>query len=450
MQIIILNDYLDMKVTVIGTGYVGLVAGTCFSNFGIEVNCIDNDINKISALKEGKIPIYEPGLEELVVKNCKDGHLSFSTDKSLLDKADVLVIAVGTPSGEDGNANLTYLDSVLEDIAKYASKDKFIMIKSTVPVGTAKRVKAALESKRKDLKFNIISNPEFLREGSAVNDFLNPDRIVIGTMNEESKEIARKLYGPLLIHGAYIEFTDNSTAEIIKYAANGFLAMKVAFINEISDIAEKFGGNIEDIARGIGSDKRIGKHFLKPGPGYGGSCFPKDTLALAKIANDAGSPSLIINAVIESNNNRKQEMADKIINALEGGVKDKHIAVLGLTFKAETNDMRDSASIDIINKLINCGAIIKAYDPKGMEEAKMVFGNNVIEYCKDPYHTAAGADVLCIITEWPEFTTLNLDTIKSLMKTPTIVDFRNIYSLSEMKTLGYNYISLGRSIVKAE
>lgn len=435
-----------MKLTVIGTGYVGLVAGTCFSNFGIEVNCIDNDISKINALKEGKIPIYEPGLEELVLKNHKNGHLNFSTDKALLDKADILVIAVGTPSASDGNANMSYLDSVLDDIAKYVNSDKYIIIKSTVPVGTAKRVKKILEEKRPDLKFHLISNPEFLREGSAVNDFLFPDRIVIGTMSSEVKEVARKLYGPLIVNGAHIEFTDNNTAEIIKYAANGFLAMKVAFINEMADLAEKFSGNIEDIANGIGSDKRIGKHFLKPGPGYGGSCFPKDTLALAKTAHDVSSPSLIINAVIESNHKRKQKMADKIISALGGDVAGKIVAILGLTFKAETDDMRDSASIDIINTLKSKGAIIKAYDPKGMDEAKKIFGN-YIEYCKDPFLAAKDAEVLCIITEWAEFKTLDLEPIKEVMRKPIIVDFRNLYSIEEMKNSGFTYISLGREKV---
>ncbi|AIF80617.1 UDP-glucose 6-dehydrogenase [endosymbiont of Acanthamoeba sp. UWC8] len=435
-----------MKVTVIGTGYVGLVAGTCFANFGIEVNCIDNDVTKINALKEGVIPIYEPGLEELVIKNYKNGHLHFSTDKSLLDKADVLVIAVGTPAAKDGNANMTYLDSVLEDIAKYVNHDKYIIIKSTVPVGTANRVKKTLEEKRQDLKFSIISNPEFLREGSAVNDFFYPDRIVIGTMDEESKEIARKLYAPVIVNDTHIEFTDNSTAEIIKYAANAFLAMKVAFINEISDIAEQFGGNIEDISNGIGSDKRIGKHFLKPGPGYGGSCFPKDTLALAKAANDASIPSLIINAVIDSNDRRKAKMASKVISALNGDINGKTIAILGLTFKAETDDMRDSASIDIINTLKNKGAVIKAYDPKGMEEAKKIFGNS-IEYCDDIFTAANNAEALCIITEWAEFKTLDLQQLQKCMQQPIIIDLRNIYSREEMSNSGFTYISLGRAKV---
>ncbi|MBA8667287.1 UDP-glucose/GDP-mannose dehydrogenase family protein [Holosporaceae bacterium 'Namur'] len=435
-----------MKVTVIGTGYVGLVAGTCFANFGIEVNCIDNDVTKINALKDGVIPIYEPGLEELVIKNYKNGNLHFSTDKSLLDKADILVIAVGTPATKDGNANMTYLDSVLEDIAKYVSHDKYIIIKSTVPVGTANRVKKTLEEKRRDLKFSIISNPEFLREGSAVNDFFYPDRIVIGTMDEESKEIARKLYAPVVANDTHIEFTDNSTAEIIKYAANAFLAMKVAFINEISDIAEEFSGNIEDIANGIGSDKRIGKHFLKPGPGYGGSCFPKDTLALAKAAYDASIPSLIINAVIDSNDRRKRKMASKVISALNGDINGKTIAILGLTFKAETDDMRDSASIDIINVLKNKGAVIKAYDPKGMEEAKKIFGDS-IEYCNDLFSAANNAEALCIITEWAEFKTLDLQQLQKCMQQPIIVDLRNIYSREEMSNSGFTYISLGRAKV---
>jgi UDPglucose 6-dehydrogenase len=433
-----------MKITIIGTGYVGLVAGTCFADFGMDVTCIDNNTQKIESLKRGIIPIYEPGLEELVNKNYNAGTLKFSTDTSHLNEADILIIAVGTPAGKDGNADLSSIYSVINDIIAHVKTNKFILIKSTVPIGTAAILRQTLQDKCKNLKFDIISNPEFLRQGSAVRDFLEPDRIIIGSQSKDAKEIACKLYGPLILKDIPILFTDNNSAEIIKYAANTYLAMRVAFINEISDISEKLAGDIDDIAHGLGLDKRISKHFLHPSPGYGGSCFPKDTLALSKVASEANANCLIINAVIESNIQRKLRMAEKIIDTFNGNIRGKQISILGLTFKAETNDLRDSASIDIINELIKHGARIKAYDPKGMSEARKIFGTK-IEYCKDSYDAASNCEALCILTEWAEFKTLELDKLNALMLNPTIIDLRNIFSPNEIMKAGFNYISLGRT-----
>lgn len=430
-----------MNITIIGSGYVGLVAGACFANYGFDVCCYDNDINKINLLKSGKIHIHEPGLEELVKKNLNN-HLTFSNEIGALDKGDVLIIAVGTPEGEDGGADLIYIDSVVKDIAKTVTKNKYIIMKSTVPVGTAQRVRDQLANLRTDLAFEVISNPEFLREGSALRDFDDPDRIVIGCTSEKAKKVAKTLYKPLISKDVPIFFTTNTTAEIIKYAANSYLAMRIAFINEMADICETVDADIEEVAQGIGYDKRIGRHYLHAGPGYGGSCFPKDTKALAKFASDHKANSSIIDAVISSNHKRKEKMAAKILKAL-GNPKGKIVAVLGLTFKADTDDMRDSPSLIIIPKLLEAGLIVKAYDPSNPQYARKVFANQVL--FKDSISEALkDADALIIITEWPEFKLLDFNEVKKLMKTPTVIDLRNLFNIQEVKEMGLKYYSIGR------
>lgn len=432
-----------MKITVIGSGYVGLVAGACFANYGFNVCCYDNDASKIELLQKGKIHIHEPGLEELVKKNLGKS-LQFSNDIEVLNQANLLIIAVGTPEGEDGSADLKYIDAVVGDIARVSRNDTFILIKSTVPVGTANRVRETLKKLRPETKFDIISNPEFLREGSALRDFDLPDRIVIGCSSEEAKSMALSLYKPLNNKDVPIFVTKNVTAEIIKYAANSYLAMRIAFINEMADICEKIDADVSEVAQGIGYDSRIGRHYFHVGPGFGGSCFPKDTKALSKIAADVDSSSKIVNAVIESNQHRKEKMAQKIIDALEGDVQGKIVAVLGLTFKADTDDMRDSASLTIIPKLLKAGLKIQAYDPSNPAYAKKVFGA-AIELKGSINDALQNADIAVIITEWAEFELLDFSQVKKLMKTPTLVDLRNLFSPQEMKGTGFKYISIGRS-----
>ena len=431
-----------MKITVIGSGYVGLVAGACFANYGFDVCCYDNDEKKIALLQSGKIHIHEPGLEELVKKNLNK-HLSFSFDINVLNQADLLIIAVGTPEGEDGSADLKYIDAVVADIARIAQNDTFILIKSTVPVGTASRVSETLQRLRPETKFEIISNPEFLREGSALRDFDGPDRIVIGCASDAAKAMAMSLYKPLSSKDVPIFVTKNITAEIIKYAANSYLAMRIAFINEMADLCEKIDSDVSEVALGIGYDNRIGRHYLHVGPGYGGSCFPKDTKALSKIAEEVGARSKIVDAVIESNQTRKEKMAQKIIDALGDSPRGKTVAVLGLTFKADTDDMRDSASLIIIPKLLEVGLKIQAYDPSDPEYAKKVFGNS-IEFKFSANDALQNADVAVIITEWAEFELLNFSNVRMLMKQPILVDLRNLFSPKEMKDTGFKYISIGR------
>ncbi len=439
-----------MKIAMIGTGYVGLVSGACFSEFGVEVVCVDKDKKKIEQLKCSICPIYEPGLENLVASNVAAGRLSFTTDLvSAVKGADAIFIAVGTPSRRgDGHADLSYVYGAAREVAEVMDGYTVIVTKSTVPVGTGREVKRIVSETRPDADFDIASNPEFLREGAAISDFMRPDRVVIGIESKRAADALSELYRPLYLLETPIVLTTLETAELIKYAANTFLATKVTFINEIADLCEKVGANVQDIARGIGLDGRIGNKFLHAGPGYGGSCFPKDTLALVQTAKDAGSPIRIVETVVDINKERKTKMVEKIIAACDGSVGDKRIAVLGLTFKPDTDDMRDSPSLVIIPELQKAGATIRAFDPKGMKEATRLFEK--VSFFEGPYETMQGADALVIVTEWNIFRALDLERVKGLLKTPTLVDLRNIYNLDEMKRAGFNYFSVGRESFLAE
>ena len=436
-----------MNITIIGTGYVGLVSGTCFAEFGVNVTCVDKDEEKIRNLRKGIIPIYEPGLDELVKKNINQGRLKFEIDLSKsVNQSDAIFIAVGTPSRKkDGHADLSYVYAVAEEIAKNLKNFSVIVNKSTVPVGTGENVSKIIKKINPKLKFDVASNPEFLREGSAINDFMRPDRVVIGCKSEKAKNILKELYRPLYLLETPIIFTDRETAELIKYAANSFLATKITFINEISNLCEKVGANVNDVSIGIGLDGRIGKKFLHPGPGYGGSCFPKDTLALVKTAKDHRSPLSLIENVVESNNQRKKSMHKRILNSI-GKSKKKVICILGLTFKPNTDDMRDSPSLDIIPALIKNKCDLKVFDPEGMKEAREYFKeySDKILWCKDSYEASKGSDALVILTEWNEFRALDLKRLKKLLNKPLIIDLRNIYNPVELKSLGFEYFSLGR------
>jgi UDPglucose 6-dehydrogenase len=433
-----------MRIAMVGTGYVGLVSGACFSEFGVDVVCVDKDAAKIARLKGGQIPIFEPGLEALVESNAKDGRLKFTTDlASAVNGADAVFIAVGTPSRRgDGYADLSYVYEAAGEIAAALDGYTVIVTKSTVPVGTGREVRRIVKETRPDADFDVVSNPEFLREGSAIIDFMRPDRVVIGADSERARELMRALYRPLFLIETPILFTDVETAELIKYAANGFLAMKISFINEIADLCERLGTDVHDIARGIGLDGRIGRKFLHAGPGYGGSCFPKDTLALVRTALEAGSPMRLIETVVDVNAKRKSRMAGKLIEACGGTVEGKTIAVLGLTFKPNTDDMRESPSLDIIPALQRAGATVRAFDPEGMVEAQRLFDGLV--WCKSAYDAMEGADALAIITEWNEFRALDPARIKSLLKSPIVVDYRNIYNPAEMRAAGFHYACVGR------
>jgi len=437
-----------MQIAVIGTGYVGLVSGVCFSEFGFRVTCVDKDADKIAKLQQHIMPIYEPGLEQLVESNRKAGRLSFSTDLAqTVSSADVVFIAVGTPPNEtDGMPDLTALNIVAKEVAKHLKDYTLVVTKSTVPLGTNRNVAKIISAENPNADFDVASNPEFLREGSAIKDFMSPDRIVAGVDSKRARDLINKLYEPICMNGAKIVFTSFESAEMIKYAANSLLATRIAFINEIADLCEKTGANIRDVARGVGLDSRIGDKFLQAGPGYGGSCFPKDTLALQQMARNAGVPSQLIEATIKSNENRKTHMAEKIIAAAGGNVQGKKIAVLGLTFKPSTDDMRESASLAIIPKLIEAGAEISVYDPQGMKEAEHFF-ENTIEYCETANAAMQGADMLVILTEWNEFRSLDLKEVKSLLRSPLVVDLRNIYKRQDMKAHGFNYVSIGRQEV---
>ena len=436
-----------MNITIIGTGYVGLVSGTCFAEFGVNVTCVDKDEEKIRNLRKGIIPIYEPGLDELVKKNINQGRLKFEIDLSKsVNRSDAIFIAVGTPSRKkDGHADLSYVYAVAEEIAKNLKNFSVIVNKSTVPVGTGENVSKIIKKINPNLKFDVASNPEFLREGSAINDFMRPDRVVIGCKSEKAKNILKELYRPLYLLETPIIFTDRETAELIKYAANSFLATKITFINEISNLCEKVGANVNDVSIGIGLDGRIGKKFLHPGPGYGGSCFPKDTLALVKTAQDHKSPLGLIENVVESNDKRKRSMHKRILNSI-GKRKKKVICILGLTFKPNTDDMRDSPSLEIIPALIKNKCDLKVFDPEGMKEAKEYFKeySDKILWCKDSYEASKGSDALVILTEWNEFRALDLKRLKKLLNRPLIIDLRNIYNPLELKSLGFEYFSLGR------
>ena len=433
-----------MRIAMIGTGYVGLVSGTCFSEFGIDVVCVDKDVRKIELLHENVMPIYEPGLDELVADNVKAGRLSFTTDlKAAVKDADAVFIAVGTPSRRgDGHADLSYVYAAAEEIADAMTGYTVVVTKSTVPVGTGDEGESIIRKRRPDAQFDVVSNPEFLREGSAINDFMRPDRVVIGTESDKARAVMKQLYRVLYLIETPIVFTSRRTSELIKYAGNTFLATKITFINEIADLCEKVGANVHDVAKGIGLDGRIGKKFLHPGPGYGGSCFPKDTLALVKTARDFGAPLRIIETVVDVNDKRKKAMAERVVAACGGSVAGKTVAVLGLTFKPNTDDMRDSPSLDIVPALVEAGAVVKAFDPEGMEEAKKMLTG--ITYCDDAYATLAGADCLVIVTEWNEFRALNLSKVKAALKFPVVVDLRNVYDPVEMQEGGFTYISIGR------
>ena len=433
-----------MRIAMIGTGYVGLVSGACFSEFGVEVVCVDKDEGKITRLKAGEIPIYEPGLEDLVKNNVKDGRLSFTTDlASAVRECDVVFIAVGTPSRRgDGHADLSYVYAAAEEIAKAMDGYTVVVTKSTVPVGTGREVAKIIRTARPDAQFDVASNPEFLREGSAINDFMRPDRVVIGAETERAQKVMRQLYRVLYLIETPILFTRLETSELIKYAANTFLAAKITFINEIADLCEKVGADVHDVARGIGLDGRIGKKFLHPGPGYGGSCFPKDTLALVKTAQDYGAPLRMIETVVDVNDKRKAKMADKIIDACGGSVKGKTIAVLGLTFKPNTDDMRDSPSLAIVPALQKAGATVRAYDPEGMHEAKKMMSD--VHFCTDAYDAMKGADAVALVTEWNQFRNLDFTRAKTLLKSPVMVDLRNIYSPADMTAAGFRYSCVGR------
>lgn len=434
-----------MQIAMIGTGYVGLVSGACFSEFGFSVTCVDKNENKISQLKSNKMPIYEPGLDVLVKKNQDAGRLSFTTDlnRTVAD-ADVVFIAVGTPTRRgDGHADLSYVFDAAEEIAEYISGYTVIVTKSTVPVGTGKKIFKIIRQKRSDLKFDVASNPEFLREGSAINDFMRPDRVVVGVMGEEAKNVLEKVYSPLNLIETPIQFTDLETAELIKYAANAFLAVKISYINQIADLCEKVGADVHDVAKGMGLDKRIGAKFLHPGPGFGGSCFPKDTIALVKTAEQVGGKISIVEEVVSYNQERKLSMAQRIISQLKTGIKNKKVSILGLAFKPETDDMRDSPALEIISELYSKGANIIAYDPAAMNEAKSFFQDKVV-FAEDSENCIRGADVCVIITEWNEFRAIPASKFSDLMNGNVVIDLRNIYSPHEMRGAGLNYSSIGR------
>jgi len=433
-----------MRVTMIGTGYVGLVSGACFADFGHVVTCVDKDASKIERLEQGIMPIYEPGLDKLVEQNVKEERLFFTTDPTdAIKNADAIFIAVGTPSRRgDGHADLSYVYGAAEEIADLMDGYTVVVTKSTVPVGTGDEVEAIIGKKRSKDEFAVVSNPEFLREGAAIKDFKIPDRVVVGTDDERAIELMKELYRPLFLNETPMLFTNRRTSELIKYAANAFLAVKITFINEIADLCEKVGANVQEVSRGIGLDNRIGKKFLNAGPGYGGSCFPKDTLALTKTANDHGSPVRIVDTVVEVNAARKKAMADKVIAAMGGDVSGKTIGMLGLAFKPNTDDMRDAPSLDIIPALQAAGATIRAFDPEAMEEASHSLEN--VMFCDGPYHAIEGADAMVIVTEWDQFRALDLERAKTVLKSNTVIDLRNIYSPPEMVKKGFDYTSVGR------
>ena len=437
-----------MHVTMIGTGYVGLVSGACFSEFGHNVTCVDKDATKIEALHCGEIPIFEPGLDELVESNVNAGRLSFTTDlQQPVANADAVFIAVGTPSRRgDGHADLTYVFNAAREVADALDGYTVIVTKSTVPVGTGTEVFKVVRETSPGADFDVASNPEFLREGAAITDFMRPDRVIVGTDSERAKEVMGELYRSLFLNETPVMFTTRQTAELIKYAANAFLATKVTFINEIANLCEQVDANVQDVARGIGLDGRIGSKFLHAGPGYGGSCFPKDTLALLRTAENLGLPMDIVQATVNVNDRRKREMAQKIFDACGGSLEGKTVAILGLTFKPNTDDMRDSPSLDIIPALQAAGAKVRAYDPEGMDEARMMLDG--IEYCDDAYDTLPNSDALVIITEWNVFRAMDMHRVKDLLNSPVLVDMRNIYDPETMRELGFTYVSVGRPSVR--
>ncbi len=435
-----------MRVVMVGSGYVGLVSGACFSEFGTDVVCVDKDVAKIQDLNEGRIPIFEPGLNRLVAHNVGAGRLSFSTDlASALQGAGAVFIAVGTPSRRgDGHADLSYVYEAAQAIARSMDGQTVVVTKSTVPVGTGREVARIIAETRPDAEFDVVSNPEFLREGSAIEDFMRPNRIVIGAESEHAREVMRTLYRPLFLIETPILFTNLETAELTKYAANAFLATKITFINEIADLCEKVGADVHGVARGMGLDRRIGGKFLHPGPGYGGSCFPKDTLALTRTGEQAGSPLRLVETVVAVNDARKKAMAERVIAACGGSVAGKTIAVLGVTFKPNTDDMRDAPSLVIVPALQAAGATLRGYDPAGMTEGGRLLSD--VAWCEDAYSAIQDADALVILTEWNEFRALDLERVREALKTPILVDLRNIYDPVEMSELGFRYSCVGRVV----
>ncbi len=433
-----------MRIVMIGSGYVGLVSGVCFADFGHQVTCVDKDASKVEALEAGRIPIYEPGLDDLVAKNVREGRLAFTTDLAgPVGEADAVFIAVGTPSRRgDGHADLSYVHAAAREIAAAVRGFTVVVDKSTVPVGTGDEVDRIIREANPEADVAVASNPEFLREGAAISDFKRPDRIVIGTDDERAKVVMTEVYRPLFLNSSPLIFTERRTAELIKYAANAFLAMKITFINEIADLCEKVGADVQQVARGIGSDGRIGSKFLHAGPGYGGSCFPKDTLALVKTAQDHGAPIRLIETTVAVNDQRKRAMARKIVAAAGGDVRGKTIAVLGLTFKPNTDDMREAPSLSIIQALQDAGAVVRAFDPEGMKAAQPLLPN--VEFCANVYEAAQGASALAIVTEWDQFRALDFARLKSVMAVAVLVDLRNIYRADEVVRQGFAYSSVGR------
>jgi UDPglucose 6-dehydrogenase len=434
----------SMRIAMIGAGYVGLVSGACIADFGHQVTCVDKDSIKISALNAGEIPIYEPGLDAIVQSNVRQGRLSFTTELSeTLDEADAVFIAVGTPSRRgDGHADLSYVYAATREIALALKRFTVVITKSTVPVGTGDEIERIIRELRPDIDVAVVSNPEFLREGAAIHDFKHPDRIVVGTDDERAKAVIAEIYRPLYLNRAPIIYTGRRTAELIKYAANAFLATKITFINEIADLCERVGADVQEIARAIGLDNRIGPKFLHAGPGFGGSCFPKDLRALIKTAQDNEVPLRILEAVETVNDTRKRAMARKVSSAFAGALRGKRVAVLGLTFKPNTDDLREAPSIALITALQDMGAQVRAYDPVGMEQAKQVLTD--VTYCRDPYDCVEDADAVVIVTEWEQFRALDLERVKDLMACPVMVDLRNVYGPEDMKRYGFAYSSVGR------
>jgi UDPglucose 6-dehydrogenase len=433
-----------MKIAMIGAGYVGLVSGACFSEFGHHVTCVDQDELKIGRLRRNEIPIYEPGLDALVARNAAAGRLKFDKDlAAVVADTELVFIAVGTPSRRgDGHADLTYVREAAKQIAAAMDGYTVVVTKSTVPVGTGREVADIIRAANPQADFDVVSNPEFLREGSAIDDFMRPNRVVIGVESERGRDKMRELYRPLFLIETPILFTGLETAELTKYAANGFLAMKISFINQVADLCEKVGADVHDVARGIGLDGRIGQKFLHPGPGYGGSCFPKDTRALVEIARQANAPISLIEATNDFNESRKLQMAERVVAALGGSVAGKVVALLGLTFKPNTDDMREAPSLAIAPALIKAGATVKAHDPEGVAEARKLMPD--LSYCADPYEAMTGADAVVFLTEWNSYRALDLKRMKAILKQPVVVDLRNIYRPSEMRAAGFRYSSIGR------
>ncbi len=439
-----------MKIVMVGTGYVGLVSGTCFAEFGVDVTCVDKDDSKIARLKKGEVPIYEPGLEDLLARQISAKRIRFTNNlKDAIKDADAIFIAVGTPTRRsDGHADLTYVYQAAKEIGEALDHYAVIVTKSTVPVGTAIEVERIIREANPNAEFDVASNPEFLREGAAITDFMRPDRVVIGASSERAQKVMRELYRPLYLHETPIVFTERQTAEIIKYAANAFLATKITFINEIADLCEKANANVQDVAKAIGLDGRIGSKFLHAGPGYGGSCFPKDTIALVQTGELMGAPQRIVDTVVQVNDARRKDMAHRVIAACGGSVKGKRIGILGVSFKPNTDDMRDSPSLSVVPILQEAGATVAAYDPAAMDHAKTMLNN--VDWKDGPYEVAEKADALVILTEWNEFRALDMERLKDIMNASLLLDFRNIYKTADMKDTGFHYISIGRPEVKPQ